>query len=176
MSKKARHANIYKLPIRFFVKYHLMNKIAILYFNFCIVGIYYLFLFYKPISKQDLEPELMLMAAIILIFTYLVLILDIDFIHSAILHKQYIEVNRDEIMIKKLFKKMFLEWNDIYLVDLYTFRMSKVIRITRFKYGNLNKYLIFIGKAFGLFYVGINVRKYSNIDIGKFMNTVKAYI
>jgi hypothetical protein len=121
---------------------------------------------------DDIKSELLLLIILTGVFSFLVLILNIDFIHSTLFHGQFVEISHGGITVKKLFRKIELKWNEIYLVDLNTFRMAKVIRITKKKHKDVGKFLLAIGKGFGFFYIGINQRKYSNIDINKFINTI----
>lgn len=172
MYKRGTTANRYHLPIKFNVKYQPFYIAIIIYFNLCIAAAWYLFLFYKPISTDDIKSGLLLPIILIGVFSCLVLILNIDFIHSALLHSQFVEISHVGITVKKLFRKIELKWNEIYLVDLNTFRMAKVIRITEKKHKDVGKFLFAIGKGFGFYYIGINQRKYSTIDINKFINTI----
>ncbi|UZQ49211.1 hypothetical protein [Clostridium kluyveri] len=102
--------------------------------------------------------------------------LDLDLISSIILNKQYVEINYDGIIIKKLFKEIKLKWDEIYIAEMYSLRMANTIRITREKDLRVNKYLRIFGTWFGLFYIDINHNKYKNIDIRKFINTIAVHI
>lgn len=160
--------NIYHMPIRFNPKYQIILIIVTIYLNVFTIFIYSI-LFQKDIFLVIVMPIMLLP----LLFT---LYLDLDLISSIIPNKQYVEINYDGIIIKKLFKEIKLKWDEIYIAEMYSFRLADTIRITREKDLRINKYLRIFGTWFGLFYVDINHRKYKNIDIRKFINTIGVHI
>lgn len=170
--------NYYYIPIIFKAKYQLVLKLAIIYFNLCIAGQGYIFLIYKPIYKMNLTNERFFLAFILLLFVTFVLYLDIDFIHSSILHRQYVELNFKGIIVKKLFTKKIIMYSEVYTIDLYTYKMAEIIRFICEKDldSGLNVFSIFLGRGVGLSCVKINRRKYTNIDISRLMSTVRKNI
>ena len=168
--------NKYHIPIRFNPKYGILMIFTIIYFNLCIFAYDYLVLFYKPIIKSKDIRDMLLILVIMMIFSLLILYINVDIIHSLILKRQYVEINHEGIIIKRLFRKIVLKWSDIYVVEKYSFRMAYTIRITRKKDIMINIYLRTFGTWFGLFYIDIKNQKYKNIDIIKFLNTIEKYI
>lgn len=163
--------NIYKMPIRFYPKYHISLIIPIVYFNLCTIALD-VFLFYEFITENmNIEDIIAILAISLLLYLY-VLYLDIDLVNSLILKRQYVEINYEGIIIKKLFKKIVLKWNEIYEVERYSYKVTDAIRISREKDIMINKYLRIFGRWFGLFYIEINNSKYKNVDINKFIYTV----
>lgn len=160
--------NIYHIPIKFNPKYQLILIITTIYLNIFVIFSYSI-LFQKDIL-------LVLVMPIILLPLFFTLYLDLDLISSIILNKQYVEINYDGIIIKKLFKEIKLKWDEIYIAEMYSLRMANTIRITREKDLRVNKYLRIFGTWFGLFYIDINHNKYKNIDIRKFINTIAVHI
>lgn len=168
--------NKYPIPVRFNPKYRILMVFTIIYFNLCVFAYDYLFLFYKPIIKSKDIKGMLLILVIMTTFSLLILYINVDIIHSLILKRQYVEINHEGIIIKRLFRKIVLEWSEIYVVEKYSFRMAHTIRISRRKDVMINRYLRTFGTWFGLFYIDIKNQKYKNIDIIKFINTIEKYI
>jgi hypothetical protein len=167
--------SIYNMPIRFYPKYHITFKIAIVYFNLCTISLD-ISLFYEFITEHMNIRDILIILAITFFLYLYVLYLDIDLVNSLILRSQYVEINYEGIIIKKLFKEIVMKWNEIYEVDRHSYRGTNAIRISRKKDIMINKYLRIFGRWFGLFYIEINNSKYKNVDINKFINTVEGYM
>jgi hypothetical protein len=163
------------MPIRFCPKYNITYKIVIAYFNLCTIALD-IFLFYELIIEHINIRDISIILAITLPLYLYVLYLDADLVDSVILKRQYVEINYDGIIIKKLFKEIVMNWNEIYEVELHSYRGTNTIRISRKKDIMINKYLRVLGRWFGLFYIEINNSKYKNIDINKFIDTVGSYM
>lgn len=176
MHKNKKNNNTYSMPVKFNPKNHVMFIIQVIYFNLGAFAFDYIFLFYKGFMKNLGKNTVLLIVPLIFLFSFYALYLTIDLVDSVTLNKQYVEINYDGIVIKKLFKKVILKWEEIYSVEMYSFRMANTIRITLEKDLRINKYLRTFGTWFGLFYVDINNFRYKNINIEKFINTVGMYI
>jgi hypothetical protein len=175
-NKSKKNNNTYSMPVKFNPKNHIMFIIQVIYLNLGAFAFDYIFLFYKGFMRNLDINTVLLIVPLIFLFSFYALYLTIDLIDSVFLNKQYGEINYDGIVIKKLFKKVTLKWEEIYSVERYLFRMANTIRITLEKDIRKNKYLRTFGTWFGLFYVDINNFRYKNIDIKKFINTVGIYI
>lgn len=176
MDKYKDKNNIYRIPIKFNPKYRVIYIISIIYLNLLAIAFDYMFLFYKGFMKSLNINDVLLILPLIFLFSFYVLYLTIDLIHSIILNKQYVEISYDGIIIKKLFKEVTLKWNEIQAVEMYSFRLANTIRMLLEKDLRINKYLRTFGTWFGLFYVDISNFKYKTIDIEKFINTARTYI
>ena len=168
--------NCYRIPIKINPQYRIGYIIGIVYLNLVAIAADYLFLFYKGFMTGMSINDVLLISPILFIGSFYTLYIAIDLIHSAIFKKQYFEINYEGIIVQKLFKKITLSWNEIYSVEKHSYRMADSIRMSLEKHLKINKYLRTFGTWFGLFYIDINNFKYKNMDIGKFLNTVKEYI
>lgn len=149
--------------------------IAIIYLNLCTITLD-VFLFYEFITKYMNVRDILIILAITLFLHLYVLYLDIDLVNAFILQRQYVEINYEGIIIKRLIKEIVLKWSEIYEVERYSYRGTSTIRISREKDIIINKYLRTFGRWFGLFYMEINNNKYKNVDIDRFINTIEVYM
>jgi len=173
--KEIERGNYYNLPIIFKAKYQSILLFAIAYLNLCALGVGCFLLNYVPITNIDFSKESIIVAIFCFMFLAIILFLDIDFIHSAILRRQYVKMNLEGIVIKKLFTKKIIKWSEIYTIDIYTYRMAETIRFIRKKDLDSGLKVFFMdtessGAVFGM---KINRRKYSNIDVNRMMSTVR---
>ncbi|WP_160672938.1 hypothetical protein [Clostridium sp. C8-1-8] len=171
---KNKH-NKYNMPIRFFPKYNITYKIVIAYFNLCTIALD-IFLFYELIIEHMNIRDILIILAITLPLHLYVTYLDADLVGSIILKRQYVEINYDGIIIKKLSKEIIIKWAEIFEVECHSYRGTDSIRISRKKDIAINKYLRVLGRWLGLFYIEINNSKYKNIDINKFIDTAGSYM
>lgn len=178
MYKNMSKINMYHGKIKFIPKYCIIYIISIIYLNLLVFAFDYLFFFYKKGIMNDLLNINfgVLVVLFMVLFTLYVLYLAIDLIHSIISNGQYVEINFEGIIIKKLFKEIALSWDEIHTVEIHYFRLAKTIRISLKKDLRINRFVRIFGTWFGLFYIDINTFKYNNINIQKFINTATVCI
>jgi hypothetical protein len=173
MYKYKVEKNSYRIPTKVIPECRISYIVVIIYLNLVMITADY---FYKGFLTDMSINDILLIFPLLLIGSFYTLYLAIDLIHSVILKKQYFEINYDGIIIKRLFRKITLKWNEIYSVEKHSIRAADSIRISLEKDLKINKYLRTLGTWFGLFYIDINNFKYKNINIEKFLNAVKIYI
>lgn len=150
-------------------------KVSIVYFNICITALWYVILSNLPDYGQVYQSGFLLLLVPASNFLLLVVLLDIDFFNSAFFHGQYVELNQEGVKIKKLFRTVSIKWNEVSSIDLTTIRGEKQINVTRRNPKDLSKFRYVLGKGFGFYCTVINIRKYSSIDIDRFIKTIKVH-
>lgn len=153
MYKNISNINIYHGKIKFNTKFNAIYIISIIYLTLFAFAFDYLLFFYKKGIMNDLLNINCggLLVLFMVLFTLYVLYLDIDLIHSIVLIGQYVEINCDGIIIKKLFKVIILRWDEIHTVEIHHFKLAKTIRISLKRDLRINRFVRIFGTWFVLY-------------------------
>lgn len=163
---------IYHIPIRFYAEYNFVLVASAIFLSLSVIAPNFL-IFSHP--NVNIHEKIAISTMMLPLYLY-ALYIDADLINSFVLKKQYVEINFDGIIIKKLFKDLVIRWDDIFGAETYSFRNFESIRLTRMKDAAVDPFPSIFGGAFAKIHVDIPSRKYRNIDSRKFINTIGKHL